>query len=166
MRTVRRYGGFILSIDSVSTPSHYEDGKTIFVKLITLNIILFQPRPTMRTVRQEYAARTPLIFTVSTPSHYEDGKTFSGRTSVCPAAAFQPRPTMGTVRLKKRGSQQRTLKFQPRPTMGTVRQVVVMIKIKRVDVSTPSHYGDGKTVVDIFDIQTGKGFNPVPLWGR
>ena len=79
-------------MDIVSTPSHYEDGKTIGNKYKEyMHEIEFQPRPTMRTVRRYYDDEEPrptmrtvrryyddedqLRATVSTPSHYEDGKT-------------------------------------------------------------------------------------------
>ena len=63
-------------MDIVSTPSHYEDGKTIGNKYKEyMHEIEFQPRPTMRTVRRYYDDEDQLRATVSTPSHYEDGKT-------------------------------------------------------------------------------------------
>ena len=61
----------------VSTPSHYEDGKTVDAHITKNPGLRFQPRPTMRTVRQSNMDSMVDSKNVSTPSHYEDGKTTS-----------------------------------------------------------------------------------------
>ena len=59
----------------------------------------FQPRPTMRTVRHVGHKPLKMQSGVSTPSHYEDGKTQKGGHYAIRCNVFQPRPTMRTVRL-------------------------------------------------------------------
>ena len=60
---------------------------------------VFQPRPTMRTVRHVGHKPLKMQSGVSTPSHYEDGKTQKGGHYAIRCNVFQPRPTMRTVRL-------------------------------------------------------------------